>query len=480
MASASFTVTFGGAGYYDIDGANNPSLSLQNVSNGETATFNVSAAGHPFYLKTSLGSGSSGAYYTGVAGNGTDSGAVVLTKSDSTPDILYYQCSNHSAMWGTVYVKEPVGGTTTTTTTPTTTTTTTTTTAAPTTTTTTTTTEAPDYPDDPPTTTPDPSITTTTTTTLTPYNFDSDADESTDTTGTGLNYLSNSIGSGSASSMVFPSTAVYTNSANRFRWGSSSISAVATHDITSATAAKAINTQDGPHSMGGRAFNHFGDLQPYIDKDSVGSYKNRYPYFFIKSSHPKHWFAESERSSKRGFHLGTRSQTEVIWNIEDIKKNSTTGLYFVNQTLGSYTRTPFHPRFNCAKQVHEYPRALYSSEGDFKIILNNAVANPLSKSSTYGPTLGLVFSRFYHYDQGLIEGPTGFINHNGMNGAGEGTAYFTYKVTASEPIARRASGGAKSALEWVTTWSPYNGAFRLDFTNGNAFNKQLYTSTIWS
>ena len=107
-----------------------------------------------------------------------------------------------------------------------------------------------------------------------------------------------------------------------------------------------------------------------------------------------------------------------------------------------------------------------------------SVVNPLSKSDIYGATPGLIFSRFYHYDVGLVEGPAGFINHNGLNG--NGVTYFTYEVTSSEPIARRASGGAKNALEWVTTWSPYNGAFLLDFTNGNAFNTQLYKSTIWS
>ena len=112
-------------------------------------------------------------------------------------------------------------------------------------------------------------------------------------------------------------------------------------------------------------------------------------------------------------------------------------------------------------------------------IINGERANPLSKGSILGPTYGLIFSRFYHYDALLVEGPTGFINHNGINGAGENSAGFTYKVTATEPISRKASGGTYSTLERVSTWSPYSGAYYLDFTNFNAYNKQLFKSSIW-
>ena len=104
MASYTYNVSsysYYGSLYYSFSGGasgNNPDLSV-NVSSGDTLTFNMSAPGHPFYIKTSLGSGSSGAYSTGVSGNGTASGgSVVLTVSDSTPSTLYYQCGNHYSM----------------------------------------------------------------------------------------------------------------------------------------------------------------------------------------------------------------------------------------------------------------------------------------------------------------------------------------------------------------------------------------------
>ena len=111
MASKTFNVYFGGDGYYNIDGYLNPALTFLGVENAQTVTFNISATGHPFYIKRSLGSSNAGAYGDGVSGNGIQNGKIVLTKTDGTPDRLYYQCGNHGGMWGTIYVRTDDKGT---------------------------------------------------------------------------------------------------------------------------------------------------------------------------------------------------------------------------------------------------------------------------------------------------------------------------------------------------------------------------------
>ena len=68
---------------------------------GDTIKFNVDATGHPFYLKTSPGTGS-GNLISGVSNNGTVSGTVTWTPGGS--GTYYYQCSLHSGMVGTIII----------------------------------------------------------------------------------------------------------------------------------------------------------------------------------------------------------------------------------------------------------------------------------------------------------------------------------------------------------------------------------------
>jgi len=66
--ASAFTVVNNGTIAYRIDGVDNPTL---NVVRGRTYTFNITATGHPFYIKTIQGSGTGNAYSNGVTGNGT-------------------------------------------------------------------------------------------------------------------------------------------------------------------------------------------------------------------------------------------------------------------------------------------------------------------------------------------------------------------------------------------------------------------------
>ena len=81
------------------------------VYRGGTYTFNISATGHPFYLTTDNGTNYSagtyfGEYTSGVTGSRTDSGTLTFVVPAGAPDVLYYQCGNHSPMRGTIVVKD--------------------------------------------------------------------------------------------------------------------------------------------------------------------------------------------------------------------------------------------------------------------------------------------------------------------------------------------------------------------------------------
>lgn len=78
---------------------------------GGTYTFDLTATGHPFYLTTDNGtnyvSGSYvGEYTTGVTGSRNETGQLVITVDANAPDTLYYQCGVHSAMRGTIQIKD--------------------------------------------------------------------------------------------------------------------------------------------------------------------------------------------------------------------------------------------------------------------------------------------------------------------------------------------------------------------------------------
>jgi hypothetical protein len=85
-----------------IDGVANPTLTF---CRGSTYTFSVNAPpNHFFYIKTQKSNGTANAYDTGVTGNGTDSGDVTFAVPSSAPDTLFYDCSTHTAMNGTINI----------------------------------------------------------------------------------------------------------------------------------------------------------------------------------------------------------------------------------------------------------------------------------------------------------------------------------------------------------------------------------------
>ena len=85
----------------------NPTLYLKR---GDIYKFSLNASGHPFYIKTVAGTGTGNQYTTGVTGNGNQTGELIFKVPMDAPDTLYYQCSAHSAMVGTINIMGAGGG----------------------------------------------------------------------------------------------------------------------------------------------------------------------------------------------------------------------------------------------------------------------------------------------------------------------------------------------------------------------------------
>ena len=91
--------TFSGDGF-PVTSGNNPVLHLYRGKKYQIT--NGSSGSHPLYIKTVAGSGTSNQYTSGVTGNG---GAVVTFEVPfNAPKLLYYQCSAHAAMSGSIHI----------------------------------------------------------------------------------------------------------------------------------------------------------------------------------------------------------------------------------------------------------------------------------------------------------------------------------------------------------------------------------------
>jgi len=110
VGSRNYTVTNNGASDYVIDGGNDPSITLLR---GFTYTFTVTAAGHPFWIKTAQVIGTGTTYSTGVTNNGIESGTITFAVPYNAPSTLYYICQYHSGMSGTINITDvgPIGPT---------------------------------------------------------------------------------------------------------------------------------------------------------------------------------------------------------------------------------------------------------------------------------------------------------------------------------------------------------------------------------
>ena len=96
-----FNVTNNGASSYSIDGSSNPTLTLYK---NKLYNFSINAPGHPFYIKTVIGTGTGNQYNDGVTNNGETNGTLSFLVPTNAPSTLYYQCSLHSSMNGIINI----------------------------------------------------------------------------------------------------------------------------------------------------------------------------------------------------------------------------------------------------------------------------------------------------------------------------------------------------------------------------------------
>ena len=101
-------VTADGSSGYRFTGAGFPSTSSNNptlyLKKGQTYYFiNNSGGSHPFRIQSTTGTGGT-AYNTGVTNNNANSGPIIFHVSMDTPGTLYYQCTNHGSMQGTITI----------------------------------------------------------------------------------------------------------------------------------------------------------------------------------------------------------------------------------------------------------------------------------------------------------------------------------------------------------------------------------------
>ena len=104
-----FDITNNGSGNYEFaatgigftEATSNPTLYLLR---GKKYHFSVNASGHPFYINTVNTTGTGSTYNNGVTNNGAAVGIVTFKVPFDAPEILHYNCGNHSAMNGPIYI----------------------------------------------------------------------------------------------------------------------------------------------------------------------------------------------------------------------------------------------------------------------------------------------------------------------------------------------------------------------------------------
>jgi hypothetical protein len=101
--SIDYYITNSGSGAYLVNGVSNGPVEF---IKGKKYRVHVAATGHPFWIQTVSGAYSSGnVYSTGIIGNGTQSGHIIVELPQNAPDNLYYACEFHSSMAGAVLVR---------------------------------------------------------------------------------------------------------------------------------------------------------------------------------------------------------------------------------------------------------------------------------------------------------------------------------------------------------------------------------------
>jgi hypothetical protein len=105
-AATNFAVVNNGMSTWLVDGVNNPTLTL---TRGQTYNFVIDsmAFGHPLWITTARGAedAPTNAWNLGVTNNGAAAGTTLtFVVPASAPATLFYQCSFHDTMGGTINI----------------------------------------------------------------------------------------------------------------------------------------------------------------------------------------------------------------------------------------------------------------------------------------------------------------------------------------------------------------------------------------
>ena len=82
------------------------------ITKGDTLILEVNATGHPLYVKTQNTTGAGNAVSTGISNNGTQNGTITWDTTSVSDGTYYYNCSNHSTMFGRIIVEPTPAATT--------------------------------------------------------------------------------------------------------------------------------------------------------------------------------------------------------------------------------------------------------------------------------------------------------------------------------------------------------------------------------
>ena len=109
--STTYTITASGTSDYLFSGGEFSSPTADptlNLVRGQEYIFNNTSGAHPFQIQSTSGIGGT-AYNDGVTNNGTV-GIVTFLVPNDAPSTLYYQCTSHAAMGGTINITGSGGG----------------------------------------------------------------------------------------------------------------------------------------------------------------------------------------------------------------------------------------------------------------------------------------------------------------------------------------------------------------------------------
>jgi len=100
-----YSVTNSGSSDYVFSGSGSGNDITITVVSGTILVFNVSATGHPFWIKTVQGTGTGDAVTTGtITNNGTASGTITWDTYGVNAGTYYYNCQFHSSMSGQIVI----------------------------------------------------------------------------------------------------------------------------------------------------------------------------------------------------------------------------------------------------------------------------------------------------------------------------------------------------------------------------------------